>query len=348
MHLFVAITCTTVLGIVGVFDLNQEPPSCPYSLSADVGEDIPEFTMTREDDFKEVEVSIPESHLKKLLRPMWRVEVELRNRTQGSSRTLLNVLIEQADQTVHFQLPRSHATNRSKEILFDSALNRSVDICPGQDIKANTTLTIRLSSTSVSPVLVKVKTALVEREGNWRTIAGKKMEIKSQFWFSNPQIHTVRFDEILPGKRDHYVNLRIESEENSPCFCSLLSVQRARCPYFDSIADAKRFGRWQTMDESTSMVIGVNDLTGGKKELLIVLIGAEDEVCNFVNKEKREEKCEGRKAIDGGLRKNVTITLEPTARTDDRLKATFIVAILYLGITIVCFVVSGFLFKFDI
>ena len=174
MHLFVAITCTTFLGIVGVFDLNQEPPSCPYSLAANVGEDIPEFTMTREDDFKEVEVSIPENHLKKLLWPMWRVEVELRNRTQGSSRTLLNVLIEQADQTVHFQLPRSHATNRSKEILFDSALNRSVDICPGQDIKANTTLTIRLSSTSVSPVLVKVKTALVEREGNWRTMQGRK------------------------------------------------------------------------------------------------------------------------------------------------------------------------------
>ena len=43
------------------------------------------------------------------------------------------------------------------------------------------------------------------------------------------------------------------------------------------------------MDESTSMVIDVDDLTDGKKELLIVLIGAEDEVCNFVNKEARKE-----------------------------------------------------------
>ena len=77
------------------------------------------------------------------------------------------------------------------------------------------------------------------------------------------------------------------------------------------------------------------------------MIGAEEEVCNFVNKDKRREKCEGRKAIDGGLRKTVTITTEPTARTDDRWKATSIVAVVYLGITIVCFVISGILFKFD-
>ena len=74
----------------------------------------------------------------------------------------------------------------------------------------------------------------------------------------------------------------------------------------------------------------------------------EDEVCNFVNKDKRREKCERRKATDGGLRKTVTITLEPTARTNDRWKATSITAVVYLGIAIVCFVVSGILFKFDL
>ena len=73
-------------------------------------------------------------------------------------------------------------------------------------------------------------------------------------------------------------------------FCSLLSVQRPTCPYFDSIA--KRFGRWQTMDESTSMVIDVKELTGAREELLIVLIGADDQVCNFVNKEEREKRCD--------------------------------------------------------
>ena len=101
------------------------------------------------------------------------------------------------------------------------------------------------------------------------------------------------------------------------------------------------------MDESTSMLIDVDDLTDGKKELLIVLIGAEDEVCNFVNTDARRKRCEGRKEVGESLQKTVTITLEPTARTDDRLKATFIVAIGYLGITIACFIVSGYLFKFD-
>ena len=355
MQLFAAITCTALLWIPGIFGLR-----------ADVGKEIPEVTMTREDNFKEVEVSIPENFLKNLteqgiLHPIWRVKIEVKevgqgqggqNMSKGSNRTLLNVLIGRGQDAVNFQLPRSHAAERDKKIEFDSALARSVDICPSrQKITEASTLLIRLASMSLSPILVKVSTALVEMGGGWRPLdmgdRERGVQIESQFWFSNPLIHTVGLDKILLG-RDHYVNLRIKSEENSPCFCSLLSVQKAQCPYFDTIADAKRFGRWQTMDENTSMVIDTREFTTREEnKLLIVLIGAEDKVCNFVNNDVRRERCEGRKGIDGGLRKNVTITLEPTARTEDRLKATFIVAIGYLGITIVCFIVSGILFKFN-
>ena len=64
---------------------------------------------------------------------------------------------------------------------------------------------------------------------------------------------------------------------------------------------------------------------------------------------EKGKKCEERRnATDGSLQKNLTITVEPTAKTDDRLKATFIVAIGYLVITIVCFIGSGVLFKFDL
>ena len=56
------------------------------------------------------------------------------------------------------------------------------------------------------------------------------------------------------------------------------------------------------MDESTSMVIDTKEFTTGEEnELLIVLIGAEHKVCNFVDKDARRERCVGRKVIDGGL-----------------------------------------------
>ena len=273
------------------------------------------------------------------------------------NRTLLNVMIGQGQDSVNFQLPRSHAADRSKKIIFDPALSRSVDICPGQkEINENSTLRIRLASED-QEILVKVFVNVVEKGDGWKLIDigddENGMQIESEFLFSNPLYHTVRLNELDLGNddfglgRDHYVTLRIESEENSPCSCSLLSVQKAKCPYYDTITDAKRFGRWQTMINSTSMLIDINEFnefSDEKKELLIVLIGAEPEVCNYASNDTKE-KCAGKEAIGGSLRKNVTITLEPTARTKDRLKAISIVAAGYLGITIVCFIVSGVLFK---
>ena len=103
------------------------------------------------------------------------------------------------------------------------------------------------------------------------------------------------------------------------------------------------------MDESTSMVIDVREFAEGKRELLIVLIGVEDGVCNFVNKAERKERCEGRKAtIDGRLRKNVTITLELLATNTESWIATSIVAVSYLVIAITCFMVSGVFFEYNL
>ena len=168
MLLFTAITCVTLFRTGNVLGQNQEPPSSPPSIGVVkiltvVGQKVPELAMTTEDDLKEIEVFIPQKYIdeikkKGMLRPMWRVEIEVEEKVQGSqghdrkntsggsNRTLLNVLIGQGQDTVHFQLPRSHASNRSKKIRFDSALNRRIDICPSQDINANSTLRIQLAS----------------------------------------------------------------------------------------------------------------------------------------------------------------------------------------------------------
>ena len=354
MGLLAAIIGALFLRIDGVFGSDQT--SCPNSIEvktvANVGKEI---KMTTCEDLKEVEVSIPQNYLeeKGLDRPIWQVKVELVQARQRltlsneSNKTLLNVLIRQGQDTVSFQFPRSHIATRDKDEDFDSSMTRNITICPGPKITAASTLMINLVSTSLTPITVKVFATLVEEGGGWITKnqgGEKSTETRIEFSFSNPLIRTVRLDDILPDQ-DNYVILRIESEENSLCFCSLLSVQKPRCPYFDSIADAKRFGRWQTMADNTSMLVDVNEFKEGeKKELLIVLIGAEDEVCNFVKKE-RNRTCSRRKSTNGELRKNMTITLEPIASAGDLWKAISILGGCYLGILIVCLVMSGYRFE---
>ena len=106
------------------------------------------------------------------------------------------------------------------------------------------------------------------------------------------------------------------------------------------------------MDDTTSMLIDASefvtdgDFRGGK--FLIVLIGAEDEVCNFKEKQKRKFTCAKRRVQrEGVLEKNVTITLEPIAGIYDRLAACSTVFVGYLAFAVFCILASGWCFKLD-
>ena len=192
MHIFAAIICSAFLGA-------QAGATCGESrISATVGQNIT-VNMTREDDLKEIEVSVSLDKIKDLDKEqrMWRIWVELEDPTTTNleeDRTLLNVLIDQGQNSVSFQLPRSHAADRSKKIIFDPALSRSVDICPGQkEINENSTLRIRLASED-QEIRVKVFVNIVEKGDGWKLIDigddENGMQIESQFLFSNPLIRT--------------------------------------------------------------------------------------------------------------------------------------------------------------
>jgi len=258
-------------------------------------------------------------------------------------------MVEQGQNTKFFQLPTSSAEQLEPE--RKTLHDRVVDLCPDQDEEINESSTLRVyivSSNSNTSLNLRVK-ATLEFEGNgWKTFKnddGQIIELyqTSNFFFDSPLIHTAFVEDLLHGTDDHYVNLRIESPENSSCFCSILSVQEAGCPYQDEIGDAKRVARvgtglWQTVDRSSSMVVNVNKF--GKK-ILIVLIGADDSLCNFSR--ERKEQC--RNSSANRLSKDVTIRLEPIARNTTRLTATLVVALGYLVIMVVCLVVSGYRFR---
>jgi len=285
----------------------------------------------------------------------WRVHVNL-DRQAEKKKGVLSVMIEHGQNTKFFQLPRSSVeqTDLGNGTLHD----RSVDLCPGEEgIDENSMLRIYFVSSSNSIELkLNVKTTLEfegegwKKSGNWddeNDRSGRALTKESKFSFDSPLIHTAFVGGLLQGE-DHYVNLRVESAPNSTCFCSILSIQKASCPYNDIIGDAKRIarigngrnGQWQTVDRTSSMVVNVNNFD---KKLLIVLIGADNSLCGF--SEERKKMCEKTPTSGGELSKMVTIRLEPIATNETRLIATLVVAIAYLVVMVVCLVVSGYRFR---
>ena len=283
---------------------------------------------------------------KKASQFFWRVNFNL---TDEGKEGILSVMVEQGQNTKFLQLPTSSAEQLEPE--RKTLHDRVVDLCPDQDEEINESSTLRVyivSSNSNTSLNLRVKATLEFEGDGWKTFKnddGQIIELNqtSNFSFDSPLIHTAFVEDLLHGTNDHYVNLRIESPENSSCFCSILSVQEAGCPYQDQIGDAKRVARvgtglWQTVDRSSSMVVNVNKF--GKK-ILIVLIGADDSLCNFSR--ERKEQC--RNSSANRLSKDVTIRLEPIARNTTRLTATLVVALGYLVIMVVCLVVSGYRFR---
>jgi len=319
------------------------------------------FELSAANNVKEVKVNLTEKYLRDMegrrdtqdQQLFWRVNVNLDRQTENKE-GVLSVMIEHGQNTKFFQLPRSSAErmDHGHKTLHD----RSVDLCPGENITENSTLRIYIVSSSKTTLMLAVKTTLeFEGEGweksNWdddNDRSGRALIRENKFSFDSPLIHTAFVNGLLQGG-DHYVNLRIESTEESPCFCSILSVQNASCPYNDIIGDAKRIarignGQWQTVDRTSSMVVNVNKFDPKTGKLLIVLIGADNSLCGSFS-EARKTRC-NKTMLDGGeLYKNVTIRLEPIARNDTRMTATLLVTFAYLVIMAVCLVVSGYRFR---
>ena len=289
----------------------------------------------------------------------WRVNVSLHEK--DGKEGVLSVMIEHGQNTKFFQLPERSGEHmdRGKKALH----GRTVDLCPDlrETINVNSTLRIYIvsSSTSRSRLLTLNVTTTLEFEGDgWEKInwdnandrEGRALERESQLSFNSPLIHTAFVGGLLQGG-DHYVNLRVESAKDSPCFCSILSVQKDGCPYHDQIGDAKRIartgtGQWQTVDRSSSMVVNVNKFNKTTKKLVIVLIGADDSLCGSFSEERNNE-CPKNGLGVNELSKSVTIRLEPIARNETRIIATLTVAFAYLVVMVFCLVVSGHRFSVE-
>ena len=269
---------------------------------------------------------------------LWRVHIELEEALEDKSS--LQVSLQHGSTTKNFRLPYTRVTSTNKNTVT-GALGRTVDLCPSKSEPVGQTsqLRVRLVSTSMKAQAVRLTTSVVVDGEDWKNKTGLKWELHGNLSLASPLVRSSAF---RPPRDTKYVELRIESLLGSNCFCSIVSVQQPKCPYFDSISTATRFGIWQTIAENTSMVLRASNFPDG---FLIVVAAAEsDDVCNFLKTNCTEVNKGSPRA---GLRKHLRITMEGVAGNITRLKATFALVGLYLIIMLLALGLSAYQFRYD-
>ena len=261
---------------------------------------------------------------------LWRVGIELKG--DGRKENLMRVVFQHGRTSESFRLPYTRYLDRDKGLVTASLPARIVDLCPLEPIDESSELHITLVSTSQEPVTALVTPQLVSEGQGWHQSDGGGQQLEANMSLSSTVVRTSYFK---PEEGTRYVQLSIESLPGSDCFCSIVSIQQPRCPYFTSVSTATRYGLWQTMDETTSMVLKTTNFKDG----LVVVATESDESCGFVKKECKEPR-------DTNLFKRLKIRLDPVAGNETRLKGTLIILGIYLVIIVGSFILSEVQFRY--
>ena len=263
---------------------------------------------------------------------LWRVGVELEG--NGSKENPIRVVLQHGRTTESFKLPYERYLDRDKGLVTASLPARIVDLCPVEPVEEDSELQITLVSTSQEQVTALVTPQLALEGQGWHR-DGKGQELEANMSLSSTIVRTSYFK---PEEGTRYVQLSVESLPGSDCFCSIVSVQQPRCPYFTSVSTATRYGLWQTMNETTSMVLKT---THFKEGFLIVVVATEsDEFCGFVKKECKKSR-------DSNLYKRLKIRVDPVAGNETRLRGTLVILGIYLVIIVGSFILSEVQFRYD-
>ena len=263
---------------------------------------------------------------------LWRVNIKASDLKDDNS---VRVILQHGHSSTSFKLPYTRTTGRSKDQVKATIAERTVDLCPDPEnpVGPSSLLTVNMISSSNTTVNVSLTAMLVTEDEGWMKKNGGE-ELTGSISLSSPLVTTSRFK---PVQGEHYVRLIIESLSGSDSFCSVVSVQRPKCPYSDSISTATRLGQWQTISENTSMVLDARNYTEGF--LIVVVAAISDERCDFKHK-----KLSGRKT---NLTKNLKIRMEGMAGSSERATAAFILLGFYLAVIVIAAALSVLQFRYN-
>ena len=198
-----------------------------------------------------VAVGIPAGHLQSLTKQIennlmensslsesafsWRITVFIEGATADEP---ILVLAKDGKSERSFKMPYTRIKDRSKVEITVPFSNRSVHLCPVEQMSEDSVLSIAMFSLSNSTVEVNVKAELTSPRLDWKKIGEKEFETVGTLSLSSPIVKKSLFSPNVVNS-DESILITVESV-GSDCFCSLVSVQQPNCPYFDDVSSAIR------------------------------------------------------------------------------------------------------------
>ena len=199
-----------------------------------------------------VAVGIPAGHLQSLKKQIennlmensslsesafsWRITVFIEGATADEP---ILVLAKDGKSERSFKMPYTRIKDRSKVEITVPFSNRSVHLCPIEQMSQDSVLSITVFSLSNSTVEVNLKAELTSPRLDWKKMREKKFETDGTLSLSSPIVKKSLFSKYVVNS-DESILITVESLEESDCFCSLVSVQQPNCPYFDDVSSAIR------------------------------------------------------------------------------------------------------------
>eukprot|EP00092_Neocalanus_flemingeri_P009052 GFUD01009743.1.p1 GENE.GFUD01009743.1~~GFUD01009743.1.p1 ORF type:complete len:730 (+),score=141.45 GFUD01009743.1:101-2290(+) len=265
-------------------------------------------------------------------RHIFQVNAESAN---AEERYPVDITIKQFRRMITFQLP---TIERRGEQLIYSSNERSVDFCPIEDIDANSTVTVSISTESRVPVDVMIRVLIKGRNSDW-----KKSEDQNGLAYLSkttikPVISRIRYFDTKLLNTDSII-VKVATRNDTDCLCSVISIQHPTCPFYDDIGSAMRFGKWSTMMDQGTVIIDPEEYPNGF--ILVLVASAHGDICGT-------NRCEGQQNITDP-RKRISISIGSNGSDSDYAKATMAVISLYIGIFIltISFSILEFRYKYS-
>lgn len=254
---------------------------------------------------------------------------------EAEERFPVDFTIKQFHRLITFQLP---TVERRGERLIYSSNERSVDFCPIEDIDANSTVMVSISTTSKVPVDVTVRVLIKGRNSDWKQSEDQNGVVYLSKTTIKPVISRIRYFDTKLLSTDSII-VKVTTRNDSDCLCSIISIQQPSCPFYDDIGSAMRFGKWSTMMDQGTIIIDPEEYPKGF--ILVLVASAHGDICGT-------KRCEGHQNLTDP-RKRVSISVGSNGSDYDYAMATMAVISLYIAIFIltITFSILEFRYKYS-
>jgi len=274
------------------------------------------------EDMVEIYEQNPEKHI-------FQVNANSIDAEEGSP---VDFTIKQFHRMITFQLP---TVERRAERMVYSSNERSVDFCPIEDIDANSTVTVSISTESKTPVEVFIRVLIKGRNSDWKKSQDQNGDVFLSKTTIKPVISRIRFFDTKLLNTDSII-VKVTTRNDTDCLCSIISIQQPYCPFYDDVGSAMRFGKWSTMLDQGTIIIDPEEYPKGF--IIVLVASAHGDICGT-------SRCDNPQNVTDP-RKRVNISVGSNGSDYDYALATMAVISLYIAIFILTITFSILEFRY--